>query len=135
VLETIFCRSLNSVCDQTQNLQNCFTSRTQKPRRKGGLKQITSCQKVLLPVTFKMKKFCIAFYESPLTISSKNTTCTHRLFWEVNLFYKFLYLSLAMQSTGTPITLIPSKQLKKRTKRQFSVNKTNFSLYWSILNT
>jgi hypothetical protein len=50
-----------------ENQQNCLPPQDKKkPRREGGLKQTTSCRKVLLQVNFKTKKFCIAFYESYL---------------------------------------------------------------------
>jgi hypothetical protein len=34
----------------------------QKPRRAGSLKQINRCRKVLLQLTYKTKRFCIALY-------------------------------------------------------------------------
>ncbi len=44
--------------------QNCLTTRRQKPRIGGSLRQINNCGKILFHVTFFTKRFCIAFYES-----------------------------------------------------------------------
>ncbi len=52
VLETIFCRSLTLCSDQIENLQNCFTTPKQKPRRGGGHRQVNTCRKVSLQVIF-----------------------------------------------------------------------------------
>ncbi len=46
-----------------------YSPQDKKSRRGGGLKQITSGPKVLMQVTFKTKKFCIAVYESYLYAS------------------------------------------------------------------
>jgi hypothetical protein len=45
-----------------QNLLNSLTTPRQKPRKGGGHKQINSCRKVPFQVTFKTKRFCIAFF-------------------------------------------------------------------------
>jgi hypothetical protein len=55
---------LHYECDQIQNLQNCLSTPRKKPRKGEGLKQINSCRKVLLQVTFNAKRFCIAYCES-----------------------------------------------------------------------
>ncbi len=55
---------LHFVWDQIQCLQNCLTNLRQKLRRGGCLRKIKSCHKVLFQITFKMKRFCIAFYGS-----------------------------------------------------------------------
>jgi hypothetical protein len=65
VLETIKYTALNVT--KFRNLQNCLTT----PRKKiggEGFRQIYSCHKVLFQVTFKTKRFCIAFYESYLSM-------------------------------------------------------------------
>ncbi len=67
VLETIgHCRLLYFVWVRIQCLQNCLTTPRQKFRRGGGLRKIKSCHKFLFQITFKMKRFCIAFYRSCL---------------------------------------------------------------------
>jgi hypothetical protein len=57
---------LHSLYDQIQNPQYCLSMSTPRleTRRRGGLKRINSCRKVLLQIIFKTKRFCIAFYES-----------------------------------------------------------------------
>jgi hypothetical protein len=80
----IFCRSLLSVhmWPDSEPIKLLTQPKT-KSRRGGGLKQITSCCKVLLQATFKTKKFCcIAFYESYLSThlclpTSTSMQCSH----------------------------------------------------------
>ncbi len=52
VVWTAYTGVIHCVFDQTPNLQNCFTTPKQKPRRGGGLRQINSCRQGLLQVNF-----------------------------------------------------------------------------------
>jgi hypothetical protein len=45
--------AIHCVFDQIRNLQNCFTTPKQKPRRGGGLRQLNTCRQVPLQVYFK----------------------------------------------------------------------------------
>jgi hypothetical protein len=68
VLETIFCRSLTLCFWPDSEPTKLLHHRKQKPRRRGGLRQINTCRKVPLHVNFfYIKTFGIAFYQSNLS--------------------------------------------------------------------
>ncbi len=56
---------LHSISDQVENIQNCLTTPRHKTIVGGGASDNTQlCCKVRFYVTFKTKRFCIAFYKS-----------------------------------------------------------------------
>ncbi len=66
---------------------NCLTTRRQKLRRVRDLRKINCCHRVLFQVTFKTKRFCIAFNESyPSTSAMIKTTVKRKKIFAFGLY-------------------------------------------------